>query len=291
MEDMTQHFQRKTGWLPNLAATLALIFVCSVAALAQMEVPPTASDIQALVKRAVHNDLNTHDGLRYRFTLRKSDEKGVTTKDIVQTQDGDVARLVAVGDKPLSPEQAATEKQRLDELLGDPAKQAHRKQRESADNDRADELARLLPEAFVYKYDGTGETASGPAIKLAFTPNPNFTPPDYEARVFHGMAGELWIDQRQERMARFDAHLITDVEFGWGFFGKLFKGGTILVEQEDVGNHHWEQTHMRLNLTGKELMVKDLIINTNEDTSNFQQVPAYWSYKDAIHALETSPSR
>jgi len=37
--------------------------------------------------------------------------------------------------------------------------------------------------------------------------------------------------------------------------------------------------------------VKDLIINTNEDTSNFQQVPAYWSYKDAIHALETSPSR
>jgi hypothetical protein len=298
---MTQELGRMTGRQRTgrrLIVSRGLLFFIGVAAAAtpfvqtataQAAPPPAASDVQALVRRAVHNDLNTHDGLRFRFTLRKSDEKGITTKEIIQTSDGDVARLIAIGDKPLTPEQAATEKQRLDTLLAHPEMQAHRKNREHEDESRGDELARLLPDAFLYKYAGMAETPSGPAIKLAFEPNPNFSPPDYEARVFHGMAGEVWIDEKQERLTRFDAHLISEVEFGWGFFGRLYKGGTILVQAQDVGNHHWDQTHQRLNLTGKELVFKDLIINTTEDETNYQQVPANWSYKDAIHALEDSP--
>jgi hypothetical protein len=271
------------------ATGTALLLAASAPAIAQTAASMSPGEAQALVSRAVHNELNTHDGLKFRFTIRKSDEKGITTKQVIQTGDGDVARLIAIGDKPLSPEQAATEKQRLDNLLNHPEIQLHRKNREHEDESRGDELARVLPDAFTFTYAGMAETSSGPAIKLAFVPNPNFNPPDYEARVFHGMAGEVWIDQRQERMARFEAHLISDVEFGWGIFGRLFKGGTILVEAQDVGNHHWDQTHERLNLTGKELIFKDLVINTDEAETNYQQVPGNWSYKDAIHALESTP--
>jgi hypothetical protein len=279
---------------PKLLRTAAFIFLFLAASsicVAQAVPAMSPGDAQALIRRAVHNELNSHDGLRFRFTIRKSDEKGITTKEIVQTADGDVARLISSGDKPLTAEQAAAEKERLDNLYNHPEIQAHRKNREHADESRGDELARVLPDAFLFTYAGMAETPSGPSVKLAFVPNPGFTPPDYEARVFHGMAGEVWVDQRQERMTRFDAHLISDVEFGWGIFGKLFKGGTILVEAQDVGNHHWEQTHERLNLTGKELMFKDLVINTTEDESNYQQVPNNWTYKDAIHALENTPGK
>ena len=99
------------------------------------------------------------------------------------------------------------------------------------------------------------------------------------------MAGELWIDQAQQRMARFEAHLVEDVDFGWGIFGRLYKGGTILVENRDVGSHHWETAHMRLNLTGKIAMVKALHIDTTEDSSNFEPVPDR-GYQAAIDLLK-----
>lgn len=266
-----------------LAGFAAGILTISTAYAQQTQIDP-----HALVRRAVENDLNTHEKLNFRFVLRKQDTKGTTTKEIIETRDGDVARLIAVGDKPLPAEANQAELDRLNNLLAHPEVQEHRHKREQQDAGRADELVQVLPNAFVYKFTGLGEGPTGPVYKLSFEPNKKFEPPDYEARVFHGMAGELWIDQQQERVVRFDAHLTDDVEFGWGVLGRLFKGGTIMVEQADVGNHHWEQTHLRLDLTGKELLVKDLVERTTEDASNFQQVPNSWTYKDAIRELENN---
>ena len=82
-----------------------------------------------------------------------------------------------------------------------------------------------------------------------------------EANIFRGLAGELWIDQAQERLTRLDAHVIANVDFGWGILGKLDKGGTIQLEQSDIGNHDWELTTLKLNLKGKALMLKSLDIN------------------------------
>jgi len=146
-------------------------------------------------------------------------------------------------------------------------------------------MVRLLPTAFIYQFEGMIEGPSGPCYRMSIKPNPNFDPPDRQAEVLHGMAGEIWIDQKEERMVKLNVHLIADVDFGWGIFGKLYKGGTILVEQKDVGHDHWEQYKLRLNLNGKILMFKSLVIDTKEDESNFAPVPADWTYQDAVRAL------
>jgi hypothetical protein len=86
-------------------------------------------------------------------------------------------------------------------------------------------------------------------------------------------------------MVRLDAHLIMDVNFGWGILGKLYKGGSMLVEQADVGDHHWETTHMKLSLTGKVLMIKPLSLQTTEDASHFEPVPPEMGYQKAIEML------
>jgi hypothetical protein len=248
-------------------------------------------DAVALVRRASQNELGSSNGQPFRYRLHKVDDKSDTTKEIVETaHDGDVARLIAIGGKPLTPEQEKSELSRLDNLLNHPEVQEHRHKREKEDSDRANKMIRLLPDAFLYKYEGMVEGSSGPAYRLTFQPNPNFQPPDREAQVYHGMTGELWVDKAQERMVRLDAHLIADVEFGWGILGKLYKGGSILVEQADVGDHHWEATHMKLDLTGKALMFKSLTFKTVEDSSDFQPVPREWTYKDAVHLLQTNPT-
>lgn len=240
----------------------------------------------AIVKRATHNELAASGSAHpYRYTLRKSDDGKITTKEIIETKDGDVARLIAVGDKPLSPDAETAEIERLKNLIADPSIQAHRKQREQADADRANEMVRLLPNAFIYHFEGMVDGPNGPCYRLSMRPNPSFKPPDREAEVYHGMAGELWIDQKEERLVKLDVHLIADVDFGWGIVGQLYKGGKILVEQKDVGDGHWEQTLLRLNLEGKILLIKSLIIDTTETESDFAPVPANWTYQDAARAL------
>lgn len=258
---------------------LAFFFMLAGIAAAQ-DVNP-----EKIVKDAAFNELHSHDHQPFRYTLRKDDNGKITTKEIIETSQGDVARLIAINDRPLSPTVDAAEIHRLQNLLAHPELQTHRLKREQADSNRANEMIRLLPTAFVYKYEGMVQGPDGLCYRLSMQPNPDFNPPDRQAEVLHGMAGELWIDQAHQRMVRLNVHLIADVEFGWGIVGRLYKGGTILVEQEDVGGDHWEQNLLRLNLRGTILIFKSLVIHTTETESNFAPVPADWTYQDAVRAL------
>ncbi len=249
---------------------------------------PTAPvDPTALVRRATQNRLDaerTHRPLRY--LLRKSGGERDTTKDIVETSEGDVARLVAINGQPLSAEANQAELERLNTLANHPEIQEHRHQREQKDAARVTRLMRLLPDAFVYRFEGMEDCAAGPCYRLSFTPNPQFTPPDLEASIFRGMAGEVWIDQAQERLTRLDAHLIGNVDFGWGILGKLDKGGTVLLEQSDIGGHDWELTTLKVDLKGKAVMVKTLNIQITEQATHFSPVAPGVDYREAIRVLQ-----
>lgn len=273
---------------PRRREFLAVATLIWTAALAAAQPPGgPASDPAALVRRASQNELHS-PGAPYpvRYALRKQDDKGATTKEIVETKDGDVARLIAKNDKPLSPDDEKAELDRLNNLLAHPEIQEHRHKREQEDSGRADEMTKLLPDAFLYTFEGMVPGPNGPAYRLTFKPNPGFAPPDREAEVYHGMEGELWLDQGQERIVKLDARLIADVNFGWGILGKLYKGGTLTIEQKDVGHHHWEATLLRLNLTGMALMIKPLSFQTTETSTDFQPVPVNMGYQDAIRLLE-----
>jgi hypothetical protein len=246
-------------------------------------------DPAALVRRAIQNRedaANTHRPLRY--LLRKTDDHRDTTKDIIETDQGDVARLIAVDNQPLLAEANQAELERLNTLANHPEIQEHRHQREQKDADRVNRLMRLLPDAFLYRDQGTPPCPTGKGIchHLSFSPNPGFEPPDVEANIFRGLAGEVWIDQVQERLTRLDAHVIANVDFGWGILGKLDKGGTIQLEQSDIGDHDWQLTRMKLNLKGKALMLKSLNIQLTEQATHFSQVPPGVDYRKAIVLLE-----
>jgi hypothetical protein len=103
------------------------------------------------------------------------------------------------------------------------------------------------------------------------------------------MAGEVWVDCREKRLSRFDAHITQDVNFGWGIAIRLFKGGTMLIEQVDAGEGRWEQKYFNLNLSGKILMVKTMTRKETETESNYVLVPRDTDYKAAINILKSLP--
>jgi hypothetical protein len=276
---------------PRVHATRLLLITLLTLTSPALPQPNQPQDPAALVRRAIQNRedaAKTHRPLRY--LLRKTDDHRDATKDIIETDQGDVARLIAIDNKPLVAEINQAELDRLNNLANHPEIQEHRHQREQKDADRVNRLMRLLPDAFLYRDQGTCPcpTGTGTCHHLTFSPNPSFEPPDVEANIFRGLAGEVWIDQAQERLTRLDAHVIANVDFGWGILGKLDKGGTIQLEQSDIGNHDWELTSMKLNLKGKALMLKSLNIQLTEQATHFSQVPEGVDYRRAIQLLENS---
>jgi hypothetical protein len=242
-----------------------------------------------LMRDVSYNELKPSNSPRCRYELHRTDEKGSRVDEIIETAEGDVARHLIRDGKPLTGADEQAEEDRLNNLLAHPEIQAHRHKKEQEDSDRADSFIKLLPDAFLYEYRGVVQGPDGPDYRFAFVPNPAFIPPSHEAEVFHGMAGEVWIDMREKRLARFDAHITQDVDFAWGFAARLFKGGTMLVEQQDVGDGRWEAKTLKLNLTGKILMVKTLTRRETEICNNFVLVPPNTDYKQAIEILKDLP--
>ena len=248
----------------------------------------TGHDDDSLVKRALTNEVraagDAHHPMRY--CLHKSSPRLTSTKEILETKDGAVARLIAVNDSPLSAEDEQKEESRLAALLSDPSKQRHRKQTEDEDSARAMKVLRALPNAFVYQFAGIGTGPTGAVKKFTFKPNPKFDPPDLETQVLTQMTGEIWIDVAQERVARLEGHLMKDVDLGWGILARLNKGGWIVIEQADIGEHQWHIVHFKMAMTGR-VFFSIKVFDTTEDESRFAPLPAGLSYKQAIQMVES----
>jgi len=219
-----------------------------------------------------------------RYLQHKTTPRLTTTKEIVETRDGNVARLISISDHPLSAQDEQREEARLDALMNDPAIQRHRKKGEDDDTARAMKVLHLLPTAFVYQYVGTGSAATGTVEKFTFKPNPQFVPPDMETGVLTAMAGEIWIDAAQERVVRLEGHLQQDKNFGWGLVGELYKGGWIVIDQADVGGHQWRIVHLKLVMSAR-VLFKTKDSDSEQYYSHFAPVTAGMTYRQAIELL------
>lgn len=243
---------------------------------------------QALVSRALATELRTAQDPKHpmRYVLRKSSPRLTTTKQIVETRDGAVARLLSVNDRPLSPADEQKEEARLNALAANPSLQRHRKASEDEDFGIVLKLLRMLPKAFLYQYAGTGNGLAGPVQKFTFKPNPRFDPPDLETQALTALNGELWIDASQERVVRLEGHLQQDTDYGWGILGRLNRGGWVVLEQADIGEHQWRITQVQMQMILR-VLFKTRNIDTHEQMTNYTPVPAGMDYRQAIQMLRS----
>jgi len=279
---------------PVVCRLISLIFLlCGAfpcAAQPAVRTPLSPAQAQALVSRALANELKSAQDASHpmRYVLDKTTPRLTTAKEIVETKDGDVARLLSIGGQPLSAADAQREQARLDALLRDPRQQRHRKQNEDADATRALNVLKSLPIAFLYHDAGPADEAGGIVEKFTFQPNPDFDPPDLETQALTAMSGELWIDRASERVTRLEGHLQHDVDFGWGILGRLSKGGWIVIEQADVGAGEWRTVRLEMAMSGR-VVLKTRVFDTTEVESQFAPVAGGMDYRKAIQMLLAGP--
>ena len=269
---------------------LFFLFCWPAAFFGQTTLALTPAQAQALVGRALATESRAAQELghsrRMRYRLRKSSPHMTSTKEIIETRDGDVARLMQINDQPLSRDDEQREQVRLDALLSDPRLQQHRKQSEESDTGRALKVLRVLPTAFLYQFAGTGAGANGTVAKFTFRPNPQFSPPDLETGVLTAMAGELWVDPVAERVVRLAGSLQQDKEIALGIV-QLDKGGWVEIHQADVGSGEWRIVHLKLVMNAR-LLWKQKNSDSVQDYSQFASVPAGMNYRQAIQMLRGS---
>jgi hypothetical protein len=220
------------------------------------------------------------------------DAKGDQVRDIIESQDGVVARLILKDGKPLTPDQDTAERDRLNEMLRSPS--AYFKHAKGDTNGRkiADSLIHLMPDAMIYTYalgqPQTGEDPSRTEIVIDYAPNPQFNPPTTISESLKGLKGRAWIDAKTKHMVRMEGTVFSGVNFGWGMLAHIYPGGTLSFEQAEVVPGRWSYTHFRAHLTVRALMVKTVNMNTAVDANNFQLVNPM-RYQDAIHVLLDTP--
>lgn len=228
--------------------------------------------------------------LRYRMEV--VNEKGQQVRDVIESKDGTVARLVLKDGKPLTPEQDKGERQRLNDMIASPGSYAKHVKSGESEKKMADTLVPMMADAMINTYTPgqpqSGRNGGAQEIVLDYTPNPKFVPPTTEAVALTGLQGRVWIDAKTRYVVRMEGTIFRGVNFGWGMLAHIYPGGKVVMNQTCVGGDRWIFTDFSMDLTVRALMVKMVNIHSSARASNYQTI-APMSYQDAIHLLLATP--
>jgi len=258
---------------------------------------PPAEPLE-LVRKTVANEIKAakEDGDRFMFRSTKTTGKGSVTKIYIETKEATVGMVVAYDGKPLTPEQRQAEIERIQRFVKNPAELEKKRRQEQQDTDRTLRIVRALPDAFLYECAGTQPASPGVGrpgdslVVLKFHPNPRYEPPSRVEQVLTGMQGVVMVDAQSNRLASIDGTLFRDVGFGWGILGHLDKGGHFLVQQQEAVDKYWTISSMKLDITGKVLLVKTLVFKMTEVFSDFKPMPKDITFAQAIDLLTKEES-
>ena len=273
---------------------VVLVFLAAAALLRAQEPTPSGSPQQWLRQAAAFEQtLIQNDGeFPLRYTIRKVDAKGDTTREVIESREGTVARLVQRNGQPLTPTEDKAEQQRLQDVLRSPADFIRHHKKDSSARGYATDLVKLLPTAMRLSY-APGQPqppgSSSPQVVIDFSPDPNFKPPTTIAQILTGIAGRFWVDQRTGVMTRAEARVLQPVDFGWGVLARIHDGGTIEFEQAQISESRWAYSHLEEHLVIRELLVKNVPENTTMSSSNFRLLPAPIEFQDAVRTLLAMP--
>jgi hypothetical protein len=267
----------------STATVLVSIILLGSTTLPQSDSGSPGVSANELARKIVRNELKfqdeDHGHWMYRLEKEESGKKQV--QEIVETKDGSLTRLLSIDSRPLDATQQQKEDQRIQRLVSNPDEQRKLQQARNKRAEQGERLFKLLPDAFVFNYAG----GDGNLVKLSFRPNPKFHPPSLEARVFHDIEGEMWVDCKQERLAMFNGRLTQDAKFGLGLLGHLDRGGHFEVRQAEVAPGFWEMTVLSVDMKGKALLFKTVGVHETENHSDFHRVPNDLALAEAADIL------
>jgi hypothetical protein len=269
----------------TLAVSLLSFSLFAPAVGAQTRQDPHAQQVvRTAVNTEIAADRDDHSRWRYRSSVRRPE--GSFVYEVVETDQGSVKKKIRQNGQPLTPAELEKEDARIQSFIHDPSQQAKQRRDSEQDDKRAEEMLRMLPDAFLWSVkEDTPE-----ATTLSFVPNPSFNPPSMETRVFAAMAGKIVVSKPENRIQSISGKLIRDVTFGWGLFGRMEQGGTFSVERRSLAPKIWQITESHVHIQGHVLLFKTISEQEDEVKTDFRPTPPSTNLEQAANLLRNEPS-
>ncbi|HYK35265.1 MAG TPA: hypothetical protein VEV40_04835 [Alloacidobacterium sp.] len=247
------------------------------------------SSQQQLIKDVAWNELQDRERNSFwSYDIEQKIGQNSFEKRQVETRQGPIFRILEKNGKLLTDSESRREQDRLEHLLSSPSALAKNREDHLQDEERLRRLIQLMPNAFLYEQDGP---PSGDLVTFRFKPNPAFNPPTYEARVFHGLAGTIEINQRLKRFVAMHGTVINRIDFGYGLLGYVDKGGEFRIHREQVSATHWKTDLVDVHVSGRVILFKSVSKDHHEARSGFRPVPTDISLSDAKHILDQTAAQ
>jgi hypothetical protein len=210
--------------------------------------------IRELLRRAEENDVENDKRARdYTYVEREErhhlDGHGgikkveSRTSEILEISGEPVERLTAKDDKPLPPEDAKKEDDKIQKIIDKHKKESDedrrkRMKREEKEHEDDRKFVLEVADAFNFRLVGSEAIDGRDAWMLEGEPRPGYEPKSREGQVLRKIKGRIWIDKKEESWVRLDVVAIDTISFGF-VLARIHKGTHIVVGMIKVNDEVW----------------------------------------------------
>jgi len=242
--------------------------------------PHSPAEVQALSQRAIANQhaddlaLDEFERIEHTQVRKPGANSGVTQETlnrVLPTGTGTMRLPLAAPGKPANPVAYHDQLVYLANVLSlvaqpDAVEQQSLARYRKRQQQRGDMVTTI---GGAYRFSWLGrETRDGRSvIKLQMDPNPGFHSANPVAQAFTHVRAIVWIDESTSQMMHLEAEVTSDVYFGAGIIGKLYRGGRFVMDQAEVAPGVWEPTRYQYDLDGR----KFLFPFGDHETTEFSQ--------------------
>ncbi|OYT72095.1 MAG: hypothetical protein CFK52_06285 [Chloracidobacterium sp. CP2_5A] len=247
-------------------------------------------DLSALLTRIATNQRAVDERVtQYTYTLvetvRRLDGDGRVTETEIKTYEvypltGGVRarKLVAVDGKPLSASAAEKEQRRVEKFIEDnEARQQKRAAGKADANDEA-QKRRLTISQFLRVcefYNPRRETLrERPVIVCDFRPRPGYKPTSDAEKILQKLVGTIWLDAKDEEVARLEGRFASDFKVGGGLLASLKRGAAFVFEQTRNAEGVWLPLREDFNAGIKVLLLAGVNISVENRYGDYRKFSA-----------------
>lgn len=243
---------------------------CVFAALAHAQAP------QQIVNQAVQTELAADKSDNTKWIFLETDQTpGLAVKQwVAEATGGDLVRVIEENGRKTSQQE---QRSKIESFIHDKAAQDKKRKESAHDDQESANMLKMMPRAFIW----TQSSSQGDNVNLHFKPNPQFRPPDYEARVFAAMEGDMVVSKSSHRIVSLKGRMTRAVKFLGGMLGSIDPGGTFNVERRQTGGGEWQITETHVHIHGHVLFFKTISEQEDDVKTKFRELPNNTNFQQA----------
>jgi len=248
-----------------------------------------AAQIRELLQLAEEKDLENNKRQRdYTYIERVErhvlDGRGgvkkteTRTSEILQIYGEDVERLTAKDDKPLPPDEAKKEDDKIQKIIDKRKNESEgdrRKRLEKEEKEREEDRKFVLEvsDALNFRLVGSEVLDGRDTWVLDGDPRPGFEPKDRNAKFLSKFKGRVWIDKAEAEWVKLDVMAIDTVSVGW-VLARVHKGTRLIVEMARVNDEVWLPKHLQLHFDARVALFKSYDDDVDQAYSDYKKFRA-----------------